>query len=314
MNTLLFAVLAVLFFLTVYLVFFLLHRVGAQGARCSRWCCYRLCRRLGLSFRERETAIRLLEGAAQATPPAAAFGSFEMLARIIDGYIAANSRAAGHDEKLLSGVFDLKLRVDAGILLGGRGLGSTYALPVGTDLVLRESSGRILLGTLSESGQGYLSFSPDEDNADTASWKGGRIEVSFRISGDSGYSFASEVLDEAHSEGEPLLFLRHSSTLRRVQERRFHRKGCSIPVRITREDKSEFSASIIDISMDGFSVKSDQGTVVGDAVSVLFSPDGGSVLRLRADTVGHCGERYRFRFVDISREARNRIGLFVFTR
>lgn len=116
-----------------------------------------------------------------------------------------------------------------------------------------------------------------------------RVEVA--RAGDALYTAEAEVL-EAATEQRPRLTLQPTAAWQRVQRRRDVRLPVSI--RASRAERlgqagerSPILATILDISVGGVLVRSEQALQVGDQLELTFSlTGGGAPLRLRAETLG----------------------------
>jgi c-di-GMP-binding flagellar brake protein YcgR len=114
-------------------------------------------------------------------------------------------------------------------------------------------------------------------------WKGKRVLIYFWRKNDAGYCFETEIVDETQTNKPPLLALRHSNNLRRIQSRKSLRVKTHRTAMLYRiDDKTDASKPevrpgikcyLADISDSGCALKTEETVSIGLRVIVQFIID-----------------------------------------
>lgn len=290
--------------LLAIVIHFFLTRQLIAGRPVSRFSFCRICRKNGFSRGECRFLFSVFARCSTAAP-AEGLASATMLLRILDLYIGeiqSGGGEAGLRDRQLARAFRIRHAVAAGLRSGRRGLANTFSLAPGTRCTL--AAGEALFpAVLRERQPGYLVFDRPEGLENV---KGRELAVTFWIPGESGYRFTAEVLDEAPAGA--VLLLAHSSSLKAVQQRRFHRADCRLKATLEAVDGGvRGEGTIRDISAAGLLVETAVVPAVGELVVIAFALPGQGGCRPQARVLGLRGGRCRLQFTEVTLSDQNRI-------
>jgi c-di-GMP-binding flagellar brake protein YcgR len=174
---------------------------------------------------------------------------------------------------------------------GGIGnYGSTKQLPLGQQITIQEEEGGRYQSKINGNLQKNLSLTvPVDSRGNQIRWKKWtKIKIFFWKANGQGYSFESKVLAYNQLRGVSSLFIQHSNSIKREQQRRYRRKemnrpayfypikvissgiGKNIQKKAIVEHKKGTLGTVIDVSSGGCSMKSNYPLGKGELIKIEF--------------------------------------------
>lgn len=318
------------------------HRSGVaatpgQQQRYTRALFARAARNAGLS-KPQTALLEKLTKACKVKQPMLIFTSAGMLDDVLKRGIyavEAGSAPAEAKQAQLNMIYSIKQLIDANAAKPSAGR-STAALRAGQQIaVMPEMGGRYPCKIVSNMREMIAITAPEDQAGHQQRWrKGTRCKVVFWRENDAGYAFISKVVGYNTIKGVSCMFLQHSKTIRREQQRRQRRKSLSrpcffYPIRVmevagskrpSRKAVVQYNlrgmGTIVDISAGGCSIRSRQPLERGALAKIELEITRrdtltafGKVRRVRAERAGGV---MHVMFTRVSSDNLNKIYSFVY--
>lgn len=221
---------------------------------------------------------------------------------------------------------------------GGTGnYGSTKQITLGQQVTVQDEEGNRYQSKINGNLQKNLSLTvPVDARGNQVRWKKWtKLKIYFWKANGQGYSFQSKVLGYNVLRGVSSLFIQHSGSVNREQQRRYRRKemnrpayfypvkvitagsGKNIQKKAIVEHKKATLATVIDISAGGCSMKSNYPLGKGELVKIEFDTRKGNQVTAYGKVRGMAKSRpiggvMHIQFTRLSRSNLNRINSYIY--
>ncbi|NOY10160.1 MAG: PilZ domain-containing protein [Spirochaetes bacterium] len=270
-------------------------KTPAQRKRYSRYIFKQMARSMGLQ----KSHIEILEHLVKATKvkqPMLVFSSAGLLDDVLKkGLYSLQRRKNTNEEtkeKNISQLFQIKQIIERNSK-NKIGIKSSHLVKPGQSVVMLPEHGGQYPGKVLSNLRDMLACTIAKDGSGgELRWKRGtKLKVIFWREHDAGYSFLTKVLGYDAIKGQPAVFIQHSKTLRREQQRKFRRKPLErpcffFPIKIIElgegrrakkravvQNNQRILGTIIDISAGGCSIRTLTPLNRGSLVKIEFDID-----------------------------------------
>lgn len=227
--------------------------------------------------------------------PSSLFWSEKTLDRSIRGVIV-RQRSKGVAEspdstEFLSKLFEFRKRVEFSLPKYRLGITTTRNMVAGQYIKIVLPGAGVYLSKIVENLRKYLAIAYPEGKAlpPGFSWRGQKVKVYFWRKEDAGYFFETDVLGDYTDKQYPILHIKHSDSLARVQKRNSIRVGLNQSAYLYRlrsiheasesvEHSGGYRCKIVDISEDGAGVMVGGRGKAGMPVKIQTDLQGQSVI------------------------------------